>query len=83
MWNLKIDINELIYKTETDSQTQKTKLCLPKGKGGGGGIHWEFGNGRYSLLYIREINNKALLYSRELYAISCNKPHGKEYEKEI
>ena len=27
--------NELMYKTETDSQTLKTKLWLPKGKGGG------------------------------------------------
>ena len=26
--------NELIYKTEIDSQTQKTNLWLPKGKGG-------------------------------------------------
>ena len=25
----------LIYKTETDSQTLKTNLWLPKGKGGG------------------------------------------------
>ena len=24
MWNLKYDTNELIYKTETDSQTQRT-----------------------------------------------------------
>ena len=34
---LKNDINELIYKTETDSQTQKTNLWLPKEKAGGGG----------------------------------------------
>ena len=33
----KNDTNELIYKTETDAQTQKTDLLLPKGKGGGGG----------------------------------------------
>ena len=32
---LKNDTNELIYKTEIDSQTQKTNLWLPKGKGGG------------------------------------------------
>ena len=33
MWNLKkIGTNELIYKIETDSQTQKTNLWLPKGK---------------------------------------------------
>ena len=30
---LKYDTNELIYKTETDSQTSKTNLWLPKGKG--------------------------------------------------
>ena len=34
MWNLKKnDINELIYKTEIDSQTQKTNLWLPEWKG--------------------------------------------------
>ena len=31
----KNDKNEIIYKTETDSQTQKTNLCLPKRKGMG------------------------------------------------
>ena len=31
----KSDTNELIYKTEIDSQTQKTNLWLPKEKGGG------------------------------------------------
>ena len=36
MWNLKEkDINELIYKTEVESQMWKTNLWLPKGKGGG------------------------------------------------
>ena len=29
MWNLK---NDLIYKTGTDSVTQKTNLCLPNRK---------------------------------------------------
>ena len=33
MWNIKYDANELIYKIETDSQTEKTNLWLPKGKG--------------------------------------------------
>ena len=33
MWNLKKnDTNELFYRTETDSQTLKTNLRLPKGK---------------------------------------------------
>ena len=33
MWNLKINTNELICKTETDLQTQKTNLWSRKGKG--------------------------------------------------
>ena len=36
MKSKKKDTNELIYKTEIDSQTQKTNLWLPKGKGEGG-----------------------------------------------
>ena len=36
MWSIKNDINELIYKIETDSKTQKTNLWLPKGKWGEG-----------------------------------------------
>ena len=35
---LKNDTNELFYKTETGSQTQKTNLRLPKGKEGKGSI---------------------------------------------
>ena len=36
MWNLKKrnDTNELMYKTETDPQTQKTNLRLSKRKEG-------------------------------------------------
>ena len=30
MWNLKINTNELIYKTETDSQIQKANLKMLK-----------------------------------------------------
>ena len=33
--NLKYGTNDPIYKTETESQTQKTNLWLPKGKGAG------------------------------------------------
>ena len=36
MWNLKCDTNELTYKTERDSQTQRTDLWLPKGREGVG-----------------------------------------------
>ena len=34
MWNLKNNTNEFIYKTETDSETWKTNLRLPKERGG-------------------------------------------------
>ena len=34
MRNLKNSTNELIYKTEADSQKQKRNLQLPKGKWG-------------------------------------------------
>ena len=35
MQNLKNYTNEFIYKTEIDTQMQKTNLWLSKGKGGG------------------------------------------------
>ena len=31
MWNLKKDTNELIYKTERDTQAEKNKLLITKG----------------------------------------------------
>ena len=33
MWNLKYGTNESIYKTEIDSQIQRTDLWLPRGRG--------------------------------------------------
>ena len=36
MWNLLKKRNKLIYKIETDSQTLKTNLWLPKGNWGQG-----------------------------------------------
>ena len=51
MWNLKKNgTNELIYKTEIDSQTQKKKLWLPRGKEGRGRVNWEFGINIYNQL---------------------------------
>ena len=65
MWNLilKSDTNELIYKPETDLQMLKTNFWLPKGKRGGGGINQKLGINTRTLLYIRQIINKDLLYS--------------------
>ena len=38
-----------------------------KGERGWGGINQEFGISRYKLLYIKQINNKVLLYSTGNY----------------
>ena len=36
IWNQNYDTNELMYKTEADTQTQRTDLWLPRWMGGGG-----------------------------------------------
>ena len=46
------DTNELIYKTETDSQTVN-ELMVTRGKGWEGGVGWEFGIDMYTLLYLK------------------------------
>ena len=60
MWILKNGTNELIYKTEIESQMQKTKLWLPREKRE---INWEIDIDIYTLLYIKSITNKNLQYS--------------------
>ena len=62
MQNLKYDTNELIYKAETDSQTQRMNLWLQRGRVWGGIVR-EFGNDIYTILYLKWITNKDLLYS--------------------
>ena len=43
MWNLKYDTSELIYETETDSQTYRIDLWLQGGEGGGAQRDWSLG----------------------------------------
>ena len=47
-----------LFIKQKDAQTQKTNICLLKGKVGRG-INWGFGLNRYTLLYIKWINNTA------------------------
>ena len=54
--------NELIYKTQIESQMQKTILWLPGGKGGV--VNWEIGIDIYTLPYMKQITNKELLYTQ-------------------
>ena len=64
MWNLKKnDTNELVYKTELDSQTEKTNLPLPKGKRQGRDKLGVCVINIYTLLCVNQITNKDLLCS--------------------
>ena len=65
MESLKNDTSELIFNREIDTQAQKTNLWLSKGKGGG--INQEFEINIYTLLYIKQVTNKDLLYSTGKY----------------
>ena len=53
--------DELIYKTEKCSEMQKTNLWLLGLKRVW--INWEIGIDIYTLLYVKQITNKDLLYS--------------------
>ena len=83
MWNLKYGANEPIYETETDSQTQRTDLWLPRGEGGGGKNGLGVWGQQMKLLDIEWINNKVLLYSTGDYIQYPRINHnGTEYKKE-
>ena len=83
MWNLKYGTNELIYRTETASQTCRTDLWLPRGRG----RQWmdgEFGVGRCKLLHLEWISNGVLLHSTGNCIQSPGmEQDGREYEKRM
>ena len=56
------DANELIYKTETDSQTSRTNLLVTTEGGWGEGVVREFEIDMYILLGLNWITNNDLLY---------------------
>ena len=51
MWNLKKSYNQLIYKSETDLQTQKMNLWVKRGRE----RNYEFRINSYTPLYIKQI----------------------------
>ena len=82
MWNLKYDTNELIYKTETGSQTWRTVLRLSGGDGAGEG--WTGSLGQQIQMIIYRIDKQGpTVQHRELCSVSCDKPYGEEYKKYI
>ena len=56
-------MNELIYKTEIDPETQKTNLWFTKGESLGGGINQDIRINLFTLPQIKWITKKDLLYS--------------------
>ena len=56
------DTSEFSYNTEADSQTYGMNLWLLRGEGQGKGIIREFGIDMYTLLYLKWITSKVLLY---------------------
>ena len=62
----KNDTNELTFKTETNSQTWKTNIWLPKGSKGGRD-KLELWDSRYTLLYTKSINNRTHCIAQGTY----------------
>ena len=64
----KNDTNELVYKTEIDSQTQKTNLRLPNGKGVGD-KSGTWGKHTNTTIYNIDKQQGPTVQHRELYSI--------------
>ena len=71
--NIKYNMNDLIYKAETDSQTQKANLWLPKGKAGRDKLGVSDQRIQTTIYKIDKQQGPTVQH-RELYSISCNKP---------
>ena len=70
-----------MYKIETDSQTHRTGLWLPRVRGAGGGKDWKLGTSRCKPVY--KMDNKVLPYSTGNYIqYSVVNHNGKTYDKE-
>ena len=62
--------DEPVCKTEIETQMQRTNIWTPRGESGvgwgdaGGGMNWEIGIDIYTLICIKYITNKKLLYKK-------------------
>ena len=62
-------VDEPVCKAEIETEMQRTNIWTPGGKagvgvGGGGGMNWETGFDLYTLICIKQITNKNLLYKK-------------------
>ena len=72
MQTLKQGTNEPNHETETNSQTQRTDLWMPRGEGAEVGQTGNLGQ-QMQTLHLERISNEDLLYSRELYPITWDR----------
>ena len=73
--------DELIYKSEIESQMQQTNMIMREEMGKG--VNWDIGTDIYTLPYIKQITNKDLLYNIGNYSqYSVMTYMGKESKKE-
>ena len=63
--------NELIHKTETESQTQKTNVMFTKGKEEGE-INWEAGIDIYTLPSIKQITKENITTAQHRELTQCS-----------
>ena len=65
MWNLEKCTDEPVCRAEIETQMQRTNVWTPRGEfcGEGGRVmNWEIGIDMYTLMFIKLMTNKNLLY---------------------
>ena len=81
MWNLKYNVNEAVYKTETDRDTENR--CVVAAVGHRRQTEWEFTISRCKLLSVECTNSRVLLHNIGNYIqYPLINHNGREYEKE-
>ena len=74
MWNLKYDTNEPIYEIETESQTYRADLWLPRGRPFGEGWGGGWGERMWAFIYGMDKQQGPAIEHRKLYSIFYDKP---------
>ena len=81
IWNLKYNTNELIYKIETDSQTQRTDLWLLRVRGIGEGWIGNLGSADANYSIQMDKQEGPIMQCRNYIQYPVIHHNGKEYEK--
>ena len=67
MWNLENGTDEPICRAEIETQKKRKNVWTPRGESGGGGgcvMNWAIGIDMYTLMCIKWMTNKNLLYKK-------------------